>query len=68
MRILTRTILLIITAKSQALYPLSLERLWSKIDVNGAIERFFNGVNEYYEVTEERRLTHKTKTLSRQEE
>ena len=67
MRTLT-TILFVIIAKSQALYPLSLERLWSKIDVNGAIERFFNGVNEYYEVTEKRRLTHKTKTSSRQEE
>ena len=53
MRILT-SILFIVIAKSQALYPLSLERLWSKIDVNGAIERFFNGVNEYYEVTENR--------------
>ena len=51
MRILT-TILFVIIANSQALYPLSLERLWSKIDVNGAIERFFNGVTEYYEVTE----------------
>ena len=53
MRTLT-TILFVIIAKSQALYPLSLERLWSKIDVNGAIERFFNGVTEYYEVTEKR--------------
>lgn len=53
MRILT-TILFILIGKSQALYPLSLERLWSKIDVNGAIERFLNGVNEYYEVTENR--------------
>ena len=50
MRILT-SILLIFIGKSQALYPLSLERLWTKIDVAGAIERFVNGVNEYYEVT-----------------
>ena len=68
MRILTSTILLIITAKSQALYPLSLERLWSKIDVNGAIERFFNGVTEYYEVTENRNKQLLDKTSSRQEE
>ena len=51
MRILTIwTILYIIFGRSQALYPLSLERLWTKIDVAGAIERFVNGVNEYYEV------------------
>ena len=51
MRIFT-AILFILSGKSQALYPPSLERLWTKIDVAGAIERFVNGVNEYYEVTE----------------
>ena len=50
MRILT-SLLFIFIGKSLALYPLSLERLWTKIDVAGAIERFVNGVNEYYEVT-----------------
>ena len=57
MRILTiwGAILCIIIGKSQALYPLSLERLWTKIDVAGAIERFVNGVNEYYEVNEPRK-------------
>ena len=50
MRILT-SLLLFFIGKSQGLYPLSLERLWTKIDVAGAIERFVNGVNEYYEVT-----------------
>ena len=46
------TILSTLIGASQALYPLNdLERLWTKIDVAGAIERFVNGVNEYYEVT-----------------
>ena len=51
MRILTIWTIILIFGKSQALYPLSLERLWTKIDVAGAIERFVNGVKEYYEVS-----------------
>ena len=44
------TILSTLIGASQALYPLNdLERLWTKIDVAGAIERFVNGVTEYYQ-------------------
>ena len=44
------TILLTLIGARQALYPLNdLERLWTKIDVAGAIERFVNGVTEYYQ-------------------
>lgn len=68
MRILTIWTTILIFGKSQALYPPSLERLWTKIDVAGAIERFVNGVNEYYEVNGTWKLNSNTQFNIRREE